>query len=245
VLEVFASSAERQGAYDFLENEDVDAGEVAEAMNATVAGRCAPHSYVFVSIDGSSLTLTDHQRSKDFGAVGATNQGGRGLKVINAYAVSPQGVPLGILGQAWWARKPRPKRHDCHARPLADKETRHWVDVMSASAKVLANQAPETRAWFVIDREGDKRHCLEHLEALNGHWFTIRSCYNRRLHDVADRRYYIFDKPRSKRPLNIYQLEVTAGHGRKARFARMELRVAKVTLRIAVRRSLKFSEQDV
>jgi hypothetical protein len=245
VLEVFSSSAERQGAYDFLENHDIDASAVAKAMYVATSRRCAEDAYVFVSVDGSSLTLSDRRKTKDFGAVGSTRQGACGLKVVSAYAVSSQGVPLGILSQIWWSRAPGLKRNDCHARPLEEKETQHWVDAMDASIDVLAQGAPTTQAWFVLDREGDKRHCLEHVDTLKGHRFTIRSSYNRRLSDEGDRRCYMLDELRRKRPIAVYELDVASECLRKARRVRMELRATKVTLRVAERRSNRFTEQEV
>jgi len=65
-----------------------------------------------VAVDDTALTLTDWQRSKDFGTVGATNVGARGLKVINACAVAADGTPIGLLGQQWWRREARQKRQD-------------------------------------------------------------------------------------------------------------------------------------
>jgi hypothetical protein len=62
---------------------------------------------VHVVIDGTSLRLTDSRRKKDFGAVGSTTNGARGLKVIHAYAVAADGTPVGILNQQWWARQAR------------------------------------------------------------------------------------------------------------------------------------------
>lgn len=89
VLEVCKTSATRQGAYDFLNNLSVAPGAVQEAMTIATARACSGESFCFVVIDGTSLTLKDWRRTKDFGAVGSTNNGARGLKVMNAYAVPP------------------------------------------------------------------------------------------------------------------------------------------------------------
>jgi hypothetical protein len=45
-----------------------------------------------VAIDGSSLQLTDRQREKGFGTIGASSVGAHGLKVISALAIEPNGA---------------------------------------------------------------------------------------------------------------------------------------------------------
>lgn len=73
VAEVFRTSAERQGAYDLLANDRVRSDAVRKATLA----RCAQHKVVHISVDGTSLMLTDRLRTKDFGAIGSTTNGAR------------------------------------------------------------------------------------------------------------------------------------------------------------------------
>ncbi|MDI1437719.1 IS4/Tn5 family transposase DNA-binding protein, partial [Polyangium sorediatum] len=109
VSEVFQVDAHRQGAYDFLESRHIDAGAILEAIGLASARRCAKEMFVFVAIDGTSLTLTDHNRNKDFGAVGTHGRGTRGLKVVCGLAVDAQGVPCGLTSMQWWAREQKQK----------------------------------------------------------------------------------------------------------------------------------------
>src|ERR1700722_14588240 len=66
VLDVFETSAERQGAYDLLENSAIR----AEALGASIAEaavlRAADDGAMFVAVDGSSVALTDRLRTKNF-----------------------------------------------------------------------------------------------------------------------------------------------------------------------------------
>jgi hypothetical protein len=229
VLEVFRSSAERQGTYDFLENDDVRSDDVCAAMGKATALRAAEHSFVFAAIDGSSLTLSDKARAKDFGAIGASKSGARGLKVITSYLVSPQGVPLGLAAQEWWARPAAKRaRKDHQKRLLNEKETRHWVEAIETSVEVLERDAPQTRLWFQLDREADGGHVLEKL-AQSGHWFTVRSSHNRRLVSDGGPR-YLLDGLALSPPVGTYELPVTGAPNRTARLARMVLRVTHETL---------------
>jgi len=54
VTEVFRTDSERQGAYDFLENEEVEASEVLAATVRASVRRVAGQAHAFVAIDGTS-----------------------------------------------------------------------------------------------------------------------------------------------------------------------------------------------
>src|SRR5262245_58975398 len=69
VVEVFRSSAERQGAYDLLSNEAVLSGGLLASIQQATVARSTEHPFVHVIVDGTSLTLTDRRLAKDFGAV--------------------------------------------------------------------------------------------------------------------------------------------------------------------------------
>jgi hypothetical protein len=234
VLEVFRSSAERQGAYDLLSNERVVPAALTAAMGQATARACAREATIFVSIDGSSLSLVDRMGTKGFGGVGSTRQGGRGLKVISSLAIDSHGTHVGVLDQQWWSRPVHKKRHDSHRRRRDDKETRHWIASIEASAERLRDHAPQTQVCFLLDREADGRDCLEALRS-SGAEFVVRSSFNRRLAD--DVPHYLVDELRTVTPCSSYPLDVKAGPGRSARRAHMTVRALRVRLRLRDRRT--------
>src|SRR6266478_8367895 len=120
VTETFVSSAERQGAYGLLESEAVSPDEVGQAMFEACARRSAGEAFVYCAVDGTSVSLTDRDRSKGFGPIGSRASGGRGLKVMNAMVLSAAGVPLGISSQRYWIRAERRRRE--HRDELRPKE---------------------------------------------------------------------------------------------------------------------------
>jgi hypothetical protein len=71
VSEVYETDAQRQGAYDFLEGSQVSAEAVTAACVAASVKRCCGQPFVFVPVDGSSVSLTDREGQKGLGAVGA------------------------------------------------------------------------------------------------------------------------------------------------------------------------------
>jgi len=231
VAAVFPSDPEREGAYDFLENDEVDVTELIEALASATARRCAELPFVFVPVDGSSITVTDLTGKKDMGDVGPRANAGRGLKVIDALAVDPQGTPVGLLGLTWWARRGSSpcKDHARQTRPLEERETRFWVQTVQAASSAL--QYRGARGWFLVDREGDSRDLLQALEGTE-HWWTVRSNRDRNIEleggDVSKLRSELAQQSMS----GLYTLQVPARPGRSPREATMIVRVGKVVLRL-------------
>jgi len=232
IAAVFTSDAEREAAYDFVESEHVSAEEIIEGIGAATVRRCVEEPFVFVPVDGSSVTVTDRTGEDDFGRVGSDNNGARGLKVVDALAVDPQGTPVGLLTLTWWARhaKSPPKNsHARQARPVEQKETRYWVQTVEAACAALDER--ELRGWYQIDREGDGRDVLLALHKTS-HWWTVRGNADRSIELQGG------DKDRLRSHLahqtlsGTYDLTVPGRPGRQARVANMVVRVTKVHLRL-------------
>lgn len=232
VSAVFTEDAELQGAYDWLESAHVPFEGVELGVGRAAARRSAQHEQVFVAVDGSSLAFVDREGARGLGAVGTYAGGARGLKVISALAISSAGVPIGLLRQVTW-RRPAEKptnRRPAHKRPIAKKETRHWLDAVRSSAERIDAAAPGTHITFVIDREGDSAAMLSTL-ATTRHGFIVRGNWDREV--AADgRRWKVRHLLAYQKPLGSYDLELTARPGRSARTASIELTAAPVTLTI-------------
>ena len=245
VSAVFETDKEREGAYDFLENEHVAAEEMMAAVSEATAARCQGLAFVFVPIDGTSLSLVDHGKQKDFGRVGADKFGTKGLKVVDALAVDPEGVAVGWLDLTFWTRgAPSPPNgtYARRARPLHEKETRHWVDAIQKANASL--QQHGLRAWFQIDREGDSPALLTALHETS-QWWTVRSNADRSTLAPNGESRRLHAQLAEQDPIGHYELEVTARSGRLARKAHMIVRVARVTLRLRDRKSNRRSSFDV
>jgi hypothetical protein len=230
VSEVFKNAADRQGAYDLLENEKVAHHAMAEPMFSASARR-ASGRYAFVVIDGSSLTLTDRALCKGFGPIGNRRSSGRGLKVITAYGVDEQGVPLGVLDQQWWARPAKKRKKHRKQCRLEEKETKYWVASIKAAVRRLQMLTPRTRPVIVIDREADSLELLNAITQCNA-LFVIRSNHNRRLQSEPTQRLYLKDALAKARVVGMHKVQVSAAPGRSARTALLAMRVARVALRL-------------
>jgi hypothetical protein len=244
VTEVFTRSDERQGAYGLLESDVVSTEQIGRTIFEACARRCAEQPYVLCPVDGTSLTLTDRGRAKDFGPIGARSAGARGLKVMNAMVLSADGVPLGVSSQQWWTRpQRRRRRHRDTLRP-DQKETRHWLAAMKQTREVMEANAPGTRCWFQLDREGDSWSILREAD-LGDHWFTIRASHQRRVVLPSGKRSNLKAVLAKQVVRTEYPLEVRAAPGRKARIANMVVRACRVTLDIRDKRTNRRSTMEV
>jgi len=226
---MFRCAREREAAYDFFECPRVKHSTLIDGIAMACVERCtAPH--VFVAIDGSSLTLTDRRLAKDFGALGSRAKG-RGLKVITALAIDGDGTPIGVCDQQWWARQKGLKRTSKAARKrsVSEKETQHWLNAIAATTERFARACVGTRAWFVLDREGNSWPVLEACQA-SGHLFTIRASRDRRLQHKGTHKLFLRAALERQPVLGGYKLAVAAGPKRKARTANLSIRVRTVTL---------------
>jgi hypothetical protein len=200
---------------------------IQDAVTQSAALGCRGAEFCFVVVDGTALTLTDWQRKKDFGAIGATNLGARGLKVINAYALAMDGTPIGLLGQQWWKREAHLKRRDCQFRTVDQKETQYWLSAIRAATQSMS--ANGTRAWLQLDREGDRYATLKTLHE-SGQWFTVRSTYGHRFLVGRRRTIRLRHAVAESKVRGAFQLNVPGKFNRVGRQATMVLRTTSVVL---------------
>jgi hypothetical protein len=226
VARTFTNAAERQGAYDLLESKKVTAADLLASMSGACVDRCRGEKRVLVPIDGSSLTLVDRRRTKNFGSVGSYRTGARGLKVVTAIALTTDGTPLGICAQQWWARAVvRRTRGGSTYRPRSERESRHWVNAIAAVHTAFADSG--VSPICIVDREGDATEML-HALASRRMDFIVRSSWNRRL--ATQPRSYLRPVLAREPAVGVLTVEIPAGPNRVARKARLELRVTQVTL---------------
>ena len=100
VTEVFIDSRERDAAYDFLENSRIPPLAIGHASAVATARRAAREPFVWLAVDGTSLTLPDSTKSKGMGRLGSGKKG-TGTKVITCVVIDPDGVPLGTGDFSW------------------------------------------------------------------------------------------------------------------------------------------------
>jgi hypothetical protein len=172
----FDQPAEREAAYRFVESSKFDAAALGAAMHHATARRAAAYAEVIVPVDGAALAVV--HAGTGFGPV-SNKDHPNGAQAMTALAVTPAGVPLGLLGQVFWTRsRKRAPEYRYDRRPVSERETGHWLTVLSQAAAALRRAAPTTTPWFQLDRGGDCADVLLHALALDAQ-VTVRACYDR------------------------------------------------------------------
>jgi hypothetical protein len=120
----FSNAREARAAYERLEHPEVDWRDLAAASHRACARRYLAHWMIIVPIDGSSSSFTDSRRSKGLGPIGSHARGAQRVNVMTAYALSPEGIPLGVLAQSLWVRAQEADPTPHAKRPLHQDETR-------------------------------------------------------------------------------------------------------------------------
>jgi len=225
---VFDRRDEREGAYRFVENEKIQPTDVAAAASRATIERCKDADYAFVPIDGSSLRIADAAGLKGTGPLGAHKFKARGFQVMTALAVTPDGVPQGLCGQAWWNRPESKVTRLASKRKTEDKETKYWLEVIQDVRSAFAGT--KCTPWMQLDRGGDAWPVLVEAHAPNC-WLTVRASYSRRLKgDAAGEQQYLWPVVQESSPLGHYSVHVAGNGHREERVATLTVRAREVTL---------------
>ena len=141
-----------KAAYRFWDSERVTPAAIRAGHREATIERMQEHGLVLAVQDTTDLDFTHHPATKGLGPL--EHPALRGLKVHSVLSVSEQGVPLGSLHQAGWARDPEQvgKRHQRRQRETKDKESQRWLTALQASEEGVPES---TRLVTLADREAD------------------------------------------------------------------------------------------
>jgi hypothetical protein len=233
--------ASTQAAYRLFDNPKASPSAILKPHTAATLARMAAYGETVLSVqDTVFFSYGQHPKTRGLGPIGKSNRAGEhGLIMHNALAFTPEGVPLGVLSQRIWARRPVPeegyqeKIERLQCTPTEEKESSKWLEALR---ETVARTPPGVKVVTVADRECDFFEFITEAEAL-GAPFLIRARTDRRL--VADESAgstslleAIVDAP----VLGDLAVDIPGNGQRKARTASVELRSAPVTLKAPPRR---------
>ncbi len=128
--------------------------------------------------DGTDLNCAEHPGCAERGLIGKHQgaPGTLGLHMHSLLAVSPQGIPLGLLqiqheAPDWQAQR---------GWPLEERTTFRWVRGLRECAQV-AGQLQATQGVSVLDREGDAEELFAEQRRLAGVELLVWAKHNRAL----------------------------------------------------------------
>lgn len=220
--------AATKAAYRFLDNDAVDPNEIVAAHRESTLKRMTAYPMVLAVQDTTTYNFTTHRATRGLGPITRKAEGykkpGTGFLVHSCLAVSPEGVPLGLLGQYLWVR-PEPdggaERDD--RRPIEDKESVRWQNMLATSTEGLP---PGTRVVTVADREADIFEFF--LTAVQSEReLLVRAAQDRRVHNPDG---YLWAAVEQAGVVGMLTIEVPRADNRPSRTAHLELRIARVQL---------------
>ena len=144
------SWAATKATYRFLASEHVAADSIRAAHLDATRSRIQHHGTILVLQDTTELLYTSHPHTTGLGDL--DHAGSKGLKVHSALAATIDGVPLGLVQQAVWARDAAPKARKSRKRPQAERESQRWLTTLAEVQKAIP---ASTRLIVVADREAD------------------------------------------------------------------------------------------
>lgn len=225
VTSTMPTSAEKEGAFRFLENQRVDACAVGDAVYEATAINCASERRVFVAVDQTDLTFVDRKQLRGLGpdstrmcpTLSST-------QVMNSLALDETGVAIGLLDQQWWLRPQERAPHwKQDKRPAEERESWNWIRATEASSRQLHRAAPGCQPWFLCDRGADMSALLK--KAVDQNWLvTVRASHDRAL-DRGGRRAHLFSTMRRQPSQGRVEIHVPRSEKRLARVATCEVRV--------------------
>src|SRR5258708_6803181 len=202
VTAVFVEAAPREAAFRFVENDDISAGEIGAAAHRATGRRSAGLPFVYVPVDQTEVHVADRSDSKSLGHCGTLTSKTRGLQVMNAIAIAPDGTPMGMCGQVYWSRPHPQKRPKKDLRPVEERETACWLQAMEQTRLALAEA--QVRPWFQLDRAGDSWSVLLSAHSSDS-WLTVRSRFNRRIETAKEEpQNYLWQQLARQAPMASY-----------------------------------------
>jgi hypothetical protein len=232
-------AAELKAAYRFFDNTQVDTDGILAPHIAQTLDRMRQVPVVLAIQDTTEFNLTHLHATEGLGYGTGGNE--RGFMMHSLLAVTPEGLPLGVLGMKTWVRAQEEAGKGRHrkTRPIAEKESIKWIEGIRHLA-ALRTRCAETRFVCVGDRESDVYELFA-TERPDGVDWLIRAARNRRVRDPAQ---YLWESVQATAPLGHTELLVPARGSMAQRTARLTLRCAAVRLRPPKARASRLGELD-
>lgn len=221
------NGAELKAAYRFFDNPAVDAGGVLATHIGRTLERMTVMPVVLVAEDTTEFNLSHLPATQGLGYLSSA-LAVRGFLMHSLLAVSPDGLPLGVLGLKTWARPPEElgKKHRRKSRPIAEKESVKWLEGLT-QLNTLKAHCPETRFVAVCDREADIYDMFV-AERPPGVDWLVRAAHDR---GVADAHGRLWATMEAAPLLGHIDLPLPRRGLQPARVARLAVRCGPVQLR--------------
>jgi hypothetical protein len=221
--------APTKAAYRFFAHAAVSMDALLAPHYQATLPRVAREPVVLAVQDTTQLDYSTQPATRGLGPLGTRVDGPQGLLLHDTLAVTPAGLPLGLLDVQVWARDPATfgKRAQRYTLPLAQKESAKWLRSFQAATRLQA-QVPGTTVVSVGDREADLYELFVQAQAPGAPQLLVRATRER---VRADGQGPLWASLARQAPAGTHRVLLPRRPGQRARVAELEVRYAAVTLR--------------
>jgi hypothetical protein len=164
-------NAATKAAYRLFQNEKLGSDKIIAAHRDQTLARMKGEEVVLCNQDTTYLNFSTHKATTGLGPIGDKKSNPQGLVMHSSLAVTPRGLPLGVLTLKCYARDGHIDPEASKKRVLEDKESYRWI-------KTLQQVSGIPNIVMQGDRENDIYEYLVEAERLNVK-YNIRSCNDR------------------------------------------------------------------
>ena len=213
---------EAKAFYRLLSNDKFEMAQLLGAASGSTLARMS--GTVLLVQDTSDIDLNGHKKTE---GLGYCSEHVRGIKLHSCIAVSPEGLPYGIVSQTYETRqeaKSHLSRAEKAARPIEEKESFRWIENIRKSTTIV----PEGVQFITVcDREGDFYELYAEAAELETD-FVIRVIHDR----LSDTNEKIVSKIRNKKSAGTVKVNIPrdSRSGKPAREAEMEVAYCQVNV---------------
>ena len=164
-----------KGFYRLLSNEKFNIEQMAEAVNQSTITRMEGLETVLLIEDTTDINLNGHKKTE---GLGYSSEHILGIKTHSCIALTPEGLPLGLVRQTYATRlkgESNRKKSEKASRPIEEKESYRWLWMFDASTLYIPK---DIHVVTICDREGDFYELYAYALAL-GEDFVIRVTHDR------------------------------------------------------------------
>jgi hypothetical protein len=205
------SFAASKAAYRFLQNQKVSPSQIMKGHLQNTENRiaaCQPR--VLIIQDTTDLIYTQFPSIQNLGIKLRSKEGFKndvcGLMLHTSFAVSAEGIPLGVLKQTMFTfdeiKEKRGQEETCvrginKNLPIEQKASYRWIDHLTEANERVGSSGSDI--VHVADRECDIYEFLQAASDQKSN-FVVRSSSNRRTHEGSVRSSSTIDKKLAEAP---------------------------------------------
>lgn len=227
VPEAWGSWAATKGTYRLWDSTAVTPTAIRSAHRDATLERIRADALILAIQDTTELSFSAQAAMQGLGPL--AGRGRQGILVHSVLAVSPTGVPLGVLEQETWTRGPEQagSRHTRRKRITEEKESGRWL---RAQAATLAALSPQTDVLTIADREADIYDFFA-APRRAGAELLVRAAHPRRIADTeAGEAAYVWTTLQASAPAGAVTVQLGRTPTRPERAASLTIRFQSVEL---------------